>query len=70
MKLTQEFIDKEAKWLLSYAKKKPIKNYGGNYWGFSRTRCTRIEPELIEALVAQGLATRQGNSQFTMTSKT
>jgi hypothetical protein len=66
MKIDQAFIEKEAKWLKGYAGKKPIKQYAGNYWGFNRNRCTRLEPELIEALVAQGFATRQGSGQFTM----
>lgn len=61
-KISKAAIEKEAAWLKSYAKKKPINNYGGNCWGFNRNRCTIVQPEMIQALVDNGFAVRMGLS--------
>lgn len=65
-KPTKKEVKKEASWLRSYARKKPINNYGGNYWGFNRSRCSIIRPEMIQALVEHGYATMQGHGSFVM----
>jgi hypothetical protein len=58
-------VERLATWLKSYAKNKPVKNFGGNFWGINRNRCTIIPPEQMAALEATGKITRTGN-QFTM----
>ena len=61
-KLATEF----AKWLKGYAKKKPVKNFGGNFWGFNRNRCSIIKPAMILALVVGGHVTMNGTKEFTV----
>lgn len=68
MKINQTDLEKEHGWLASYAKKKPINNYGGNYWGINRNRCTIMKPEMIKALADAGLIVMNGNS-FTVVPK-
>lgn len=62
-------VKKEAEWLLGYARKKPIKNFGGNFWGFNRNRCSVIKPKMIQALVDEGYATMNGSNEFIMVQK-
>lgn len=64
--LTDAHIQKEAAWLKSYAKKKPIKHQVGNYWGINRNRCTRIDAEVITRMVDLGLAKMAGPNTFYM----
>jgi hypothetical protein len=64
-KLSKAEIEKEVAWLKSYAKTKPIKNFGGNFWGINRKRCTIIKPEMLIAMVAAGYAENFG-SYFVM----
>ena len=58
-------VAKEAAWLKSYARKKPVKNFGGNYWGINRNRCSIIKPKMIQALADAGHIELSGG-QFTM----
>lgn len=53
---------KTAEFLKGYAKGKPIKNFGGNFWGINRKRCTIIRPEELAAMEAAGLIDRSGQS--------
>lgn len=41
--------------------KKPLVNYGGNFWGINRNRCTIIPAEEVEAMIKLGLAERNGS---------
>lgn len=65
--ITQEEVESSASWLKGYAGKKPVRNFGANFWGINRNRCTIIQPEMIAALVAAGKITKTGSS-FTMVS--
>jgi hypothetical protein len=41
--------------------KKLLTNFGGNFWGINRKRCTIIKPEQIEEMVKRGMAYREGS---------
>jgi hypothetical protein len=53
--------DRQAAFLKTYAKGKPLTNYGGNFWGISRNRCTILKPDQIEALILAGYMKRDGH---------
>lgn len=53
-------------WLAGYAKKKPVKNFGGNFWGINRNRCSIIKPNMIKALISGGHIVMNGVSEFTV----
>lgn len=42
--------------------KKLLQNFGGNFWGINRKRCTIIRSEQIEEMLERGMLTREGNA--------
>ena len=65
MKTKMTAIDRTADWLRRYAGRKPIKHYGGCFWGINRNRCLKLTADEIEKLVQRGHAELNGN-QLTM----
>jgi hypothetical protein len=41
--------------------KKPLMNFGGNFWGINRKRCTIIQQEQIDEMIQRGMLKREGN---------
>lgn len=63
-------VAKQVDFLRSYAGKKTVKNFGGNFWGFNRSRCTIIKPEMIDALREAGHIEMASPREFKMNKET
>lgn len=46
----------------SWARGKVVRNWGGNFWGPSRKRCSILPPEVLKALQEDGVIDLQGTT--------
>lgn len=53
----------------SWARNKVIRNWGGNFWGPNRNRCSIFQPAELKELVALGVIEMQGPSAFIVVTK-
>lgn len=50
----------------TWAKKKVVRNFGGNFWGPDRNHCSIIRPEELKALLDGGHIEMVGQAGFRM----